>query len=72
MNVEKKYTAIIIGTKKNNDSVDINLSYGEVADNHNILSYPEEIFDTEGEAIMYAQKKDKYARWMIVPIISFK
>jgi len=36
-----------------------------------VKTYPEEEFDTEEEAISYAFKLDKWATWLIVPIVKF-
>ena len=35
------------------------------------MTYPKEEFDTKEDVIEYSYKADKYARWMIVPIITF-
>lgn len=68
----KKYTAIILTTKTVDDSsVKIKLSYGEIDGPHYNRQYPEEVFNTEEEAIEYAYKRCKYRTWMIVPVITF-
>lgn len=71
MKVERKYTAMQIGTKTVNDTVKVSLEYGEITGPHYSQEYPEEVFDTEEEAIAYAYKYCKYSRWMIVPIVTF-
>jgi len=71
MKVIKKYTAIILGTKTVNETVKVKLSYGRIEGPYYSQSEPEEEFDTEEEAIEYAYKKDKWSRWLILPIIRF-
>jgi hypothetical protein len=71
MKVEKKYTAIRIRTKTVNDIIKLSLEYGEITGTHYSQEYPEEVFETEQEAIAYAYKSCEYSRWMIVPIVTF-
>lgn len=72
MKVERKYTAMQIGTKTENDTVKVSLKYGEITGPYYSQQHPEEVFDTEEEAINYAYKHCKYSRWMIVPIVTFE
>ena len=67
----KKYTAIQLGTEKINDYIKVVLGYGEITGPHYDETHPIEEFDTEDEAIEYAYKKDKWSRWLIVPLIRF-
>lgn len=71
MEVIKKYTAIQLKPKRVDDEVKVKLTYGEIIGPHYSLEYPQQEFDSEEEAIEYAFKKDKYASWMIVPLIRF-
>jgi hypothetical protein len=71
MKVIKKFTAIKIDTKKVNDSINVKLTYGEIQGPYYSQEYPDQEFDTDGEAIAYAYKFDKYATWLILPIIKF-
>jgi hypothetical protein len=71
MKVERKYTAMQVGTKNVNDTVKVSLEYGEITGPYYSQEHPEEVFDTEEEAINYAYKHCKYSRWMIVPIVTF-
>lgn len=76
MIIEKKYTAILIHTKVTkstliNERVDIELTYGEITGPYYDETEPKQEFDTEKEAIEYAYNIDKWARWLIVPVIKF-
>lgn len=71
MKLIKKYTAIQLGTKTVRDVVKINLEYGEIKGPYYDTTRPREEFDTEEDAIKYAYEFDKYAKWIIVPIIKF-
>lgn len=71
MEYEKKFTAIQIGTHTINNSVAIDLSYGDIEGPYYDQDYPEEEFDTEDEAIKYAYNKSEFSKWLIVPIIKF-
>lgn len=71
MKVIKKYTAIKVFTKTVDDEVKIDLTYGMIDGPYYSREHPEEIFDTEEEAIEHAYKTSKYQRWLIVPIIQF-
>jgi hypothetical protein len=72
MKVIKKYTAIQLGTRKINNDIEIELSYGSIEGPHYSTITPQEEFDTEEEALEYAYEKDKYRRWLIVPLIRFE
>jgi len=71
MKVIKKYTAIKLGTQIVNDTVNVELSYGEITGSYYNTIYPIQEFDTEEEAISYAYKIDKHIKWLIVPLIQF-
>ena len=71
MKLIKKYTAIQLGTKIVDDVVKINLEYGEIKGPYYDITKPTEEFDTEEEAIKYAYEFDKYAKWIIIPIVKF-
>lgn len=72
MNLIRKYTAIKLGKCTKNDEVEVTLSYGEITGPYYNREYPQEEFDTEDQAYEYAYKVDKYATWLIIPIISFR
>lgn len=72
MKVIKRYTAIQLYTTTNDDVVDVKLSYGEIEGPYYDRTTPEQIFDTEEEAIEYAYRYCKYSRWIIVPVIDFE
>jgi hypothetical protein len=64
----QKYTAIKLGSKvMPDDTVKVKLSYGDISGAY----YPTEEFDTEREAIEYGYEIDKWARWLILPVITF-
>lgn len=67
----KKFTAIKIKSVNVNSLVNVDLSFGEIEGPYYSQEYPQTEFDSEEEAIKYAFKKDRYATWMIVPIIRF-
>ncbi len=71
MKYTKKYTAIQLGIETVNDNVNINLTFGEITGPYYSRDYPKQEFDTEEDALEYAHKTDKYARWIIVPLIIF-
>lgn len=73
MNYKKKFTAIQISSYNGRDDEHrlVELSYGEIGGTWYSREYPDEEFDTEEQAIEYAHKKNKYATWMVVPIIKF-
>lgn len=68
----RKFTAIQLGTNVINQEVKIDLSYGEICGPYYDQTNPTEIFDSEEEAIEYAYENDKYARWLILPVITFE
>ena len=71
MKVEKKYTAMQIGRRQVNSTIEVSLSYGDIQGSYYSETHPKEEFDTEQEAIEWAYEHDKYSRWMIVPIFDF-
>lgn len=71
MKVIRKFTAIQLETECINDDVNAKLCFGKLDGPYYNVTHPNEEFDTEEEAIEYSYKYDKYARWMIVPIIRF-
>jgi len=72
MKVEKKYTIIQLDTDIINRELKVNLSYGDIEGPYYSQTHPQQIFDTEEEAIQYAFEKAKYYRWIIVPVITFE
>jgi hypothetical protein len=71
MTIIKKYTAIQLKTETVNDDVNIKLTYGEITGPYYSRNSPDEEFDTEEEAIKYAFKTNKWANWLILPVIKF-
>ena len=71
MKILKKYTAIKLSTKTEDEKVKVSLSYGNITGPYYSKTYPEEQFDTEEEAIQYAYNIDPWAKWLILPIIIF-
>ncbi len=72
MKIIEKYTAILLNTKTTyDDDVDIVLSYGQITGPYYSETYPKEEFDTKEEALEYAYSQDKWARWLIIPIVKF-
>jgi len=67
----KKYTAMQLHTSTVNDVVQVRLAFGEIQGPYYSQEHPEKEFDTEEGAIQYAEKTDKYATWLIVPIFRF-
>lgn len=67
----KKYTAVMLDTETVNDDVNLKLTYGQIRGPYYSRETPEEQFDTEEEAIEYAYKQNKYARWLILPVVYF-
>lgn len=61
-----------IGTKTVNDTIKVDLEYGEITGPYYSQEHPKEVFDTEEDAINYAYNHCKYSRWMIVPIVTFE
>lgn len=66
--VEKRITKIDDGS---NFEVNLELSYGKTDGPYYSQTYPEEIFDTEEEAIEYAYNRNKYIEYLIIPVITF-
>lgn len=71
MKVIRKYTAIKLGTVNVDDNIEVRLSYGEIDGPYYSRVYPSKEFDSEDEAMKHAYIADKYATWLIVPIINF-
>lgn len=71
MKIERKFTAIQIGTKRIDSTVEVTFEYGSISGPYYDQEYPREEFDTEEEAIEWAFKENSYSRWMIVPIVTF-
>lgn len=61
----------MLGTETVNNKVDVKLTYGYIEGTYYSQTPPDEIFDTEDEAIEYAHKKDKRGRWLIIPVVFF-
>ena len=68
MTVIKKFTAVIIDRGDEYSDVTVNLSLGRPS---RFSDYKKQIHDTEEEAIEYAFSEDRFAKWLILPIISF-
>ena len=71
MKVEKKYTAMQIGRRQVNSTIEVSLSHGDIQGSYYNETHPKETFETEEEAIEWAYEHCKYSRWMIVPIVEF-
>lgn len=71
MDIIKKYTAVQVRTENIDTNIRIKLTYGDATGSYSCRSYPQEEFDSEEEAIKYAYEMDKWATWMILPIIRF-
>jgi hypothetical protein len=71
MKVIKKYTAIQVHTKTVDDTVKVDLKYGDMSGPYYSRSSPEQTFDTEEEAIAWAYEFGKWEDWLIVPLIRF-
>lgn len=67
----KKFTAIQIDASKINNNLSISLNYGKTQGPYYEEVDPTTEFDTEDEAVKYAEKFDKYATWLILPIVRF-
>jgi len=72
MKIIKKYTALQVRKETLDDNVRVKLTYGEVTGAYYSRSYPKEEFDTEEEAYKHAYELDKWATWLILPIIKFE
>lgn len=68
---KRKYTAIQVGSREINRTIEPTFKYGDIRGPYYSQEHPEEEFDTEMAAISWAHKENQYARWMIVPIITF-
>lgn len=73
MKIIKKYTAIKLETETvgDNEFQNVKLTYGAIGGPYYSRDYPTEEFDTEEEALEYAYKTDKYARWLVIPFVKF-
>lgn len=71
MKVIKKYTAIQLQQTTIDDDVNAKLTYGKISGPYYVREIPEDLFDTEEDAIKYAQKKNIWANWLILPVITF-
>lgn len=71
MKLIKKYTAIQLETTEVDHELKVDLTYGSMEMNWGGYDHPDEIHDTEEEAIEYAYKTGKYAKWLILPVVSF-
>lgn len=71
MKIFRKYTAIQLSAETVNDKVNVKLTYGEVEGPYYSKTTPTQEFDTEQEATEYAYKKNKYSKWLILPVVSF-
>jgi hypothetical protein len=79
MKIEKKYTAIQLRTPDHLtlegfpvDEVVPNFVIGKVTGPYYNKKYPQEVFDTEEQAIKWAYEENEYAQWLILPIITFE
>lgn len=70
MSIVKSFHLLEVNEKRIDNEKTIKLSYGSVNDwEHSYRS--QTVFNTEQEAIEYAYKENKYADWVILPVISF-
>ncbi len=72
MGIIKKFAAIQLVTQTIDNEVCIALKFGRIEGPYYDLNHPPEEFDTEEEAIIWAEKENEWARWLIVPIIKFE
>lgn len=71
MKIIKKYTAIEFWSHVTNNTVSPQFSYGEIEGPYYDREYPQEIFDSEEEAIEYWYSKNPYGKYLILPVVSF-
>lgn len=71
MKLIKEYTAVKLKIDTVNQERIASLSYGNIEGPYYSVSYPREIHETEEAAVKYCYEADKYAHWMILPVISF-
>lgn len=71
MNVIRKYTAMMVGKTVINEEHKPNFTFGNESGPYYSVTTPETEFDTDIEATEYAYKTDKWACWLIVPIVRF-
>lgn len=73
MKIIKKYTAIKLSSFEDtkDNSMKVELSYGSIGGARYSRDFPSEQFDSEQEASEYAHKSDKWAKWLILPLVTF-
>lgn len=71
MKTIKKFTAMQLSTVTVNRDVNIQFSFGRISGPYYDEEHPKEEFDTEEEALKYAYEFDRWATWVIVPIVRF-
>ena len=71
MKILKQYTAIKLSTETVDNTVEVKMQYGKISGPYYSQNHPEEIHNSEEEALEYAYKIDKWATWLIVPVIRF-
>lgn len=71
MKITKKFTAIQINTNKINNTIKVDLEYGDIQGPYYAQIRPETEFNTEEEALGWAYKENEFATWLIIPIIRF-
>jgi hypothetical protein len=72
MKLIKKFTAMMLSQKTTNAEVSVKFDIGSISGPYYDEKYPKIEHDTEHDAIMYAYETDRYATWVIVPIINFE
>lgn len=72
MKLIKKFTTIRLDSERIDKEVKAVMSFGYMHGPHYELTYPEEEFDTEDEAINYAYNFNDYGRWLILPVVRFE
>jgi len=69
MKVIKKYTAVQINQSQVDSTLKANLIYGQ---KYHYDDYVQTEFDSEEEAIEYVYNRDKWATYVILPVIRFE
>ena len=66
----KKFTLIRIKTHEEYYEMKVELTYGDINGYWDMLEYPQQIFDTEDEAIAYLKDNENYlgSMYMCVPV----
>jgi hypothetical protein len=72
MKIIKKWTALMLVKHTVDDVVNVTLSQGDFTGPFYSRESPDEEFDSEIEALQYANKKSPYATWVILPIVRFE